>query len=273
MTEELDLKLDSGRVHAQRFGSPDAQLVLAVHGLSANMHAFDFLAPRLVDGRERQVVALDLRGRGRSDVTPAGTYGMESHAWDVLQAADRLGAERFDWIGWSMGALIGIVAAGLAPGRLRTLGLIDHAGDVDREAAQAVLTGLDRLDAEVADAADYVELMASRSPIRPFTDFWRNYYSYEFGLTSKAAAREDFDDILNHDWPRHWGSLTMPTTLVRCARPIGGGGFVVPETVAANFRAAVPRLDYAEVDADHFTVMTDDAAAAALGAGLDQAVA
>jgi pimeloyl-ACP methyl ester carboxylesterase len=272
VTEELDLRLDSGRVHAQRFGPPDAPLVLAVHGLSANMHAFDFLAPRLLDGRERQLVALDLRGRGGSDVTPAGTYGMESHAWDVLQAATLLGVERFDWIGWSMGALIGIVAANRAPGRLRTLGLIDHAGAMDREASQTVRAGLDRLDAAVPDAADYVELIASRSPIRPFTDFWREYYAYEFARTSKAACREDFDDVVLHDWPGLWRALTMPTTLVRCERPIAGG-FVVPETVAGDFRAAVPKLSYVEVDADHFTVMTDDAAAAALGAGIDQAVA
>jgi pimeloyl-ACP methyl ester carboxylesterase len=272
MTEELDLKLDSGRVHAQRFGAPDAPLVLAVHGLSANMHAYDFLAPRVLAGRERQLVALDLRGRGRSDVTPAGTYGMEAHARDVLQAATMLGAERFDWIGWSMGALIGILAAGLVPGRLRTLGLIDHAGGMDREAVQAVLAGLNRLDADVPDAAAYVELIASLSPISPFTDFWRAFYAYEFGLTSKAACREDFDDIPLHDWRALWGGLTMPTTLVRCERPIGGG-FVVPDAVARDLRAAVPTLSYAEVDADHFTVMTDDAAAAALGAGLDQVVA
>jgi hypothetical protein len=38
MAEEFDLDLASGRVHAQRFGEPDAPLVMAVHGLSANMH-------------------------------------------------------------------------------------------------------------------------------------------------------------------------------------------------------------------------------------------
>src|SRR5689334_13087521 len=74
VSEELDLQLDSGRLHAQRFGDPGAPLILAVHGLSANMHAFDRIAPQLVGGRERQLVALDLRGRGGSDLTPQGTY-------------------------------------------------------------------------------------------------------------------------------------------------------------------------------------------------------
>ena len=42
MAAEFDLDLASGRLHAQRFGEPDAPLVLAVHGLSANMHGFDW---------------------------------------------------------------------------------------------------------------------------------------------------------------------------------------------------------------------------------------
>lgn len=267
---ELDLELDSGRVHAQRFGPPDAPLILAVHGLSANMHAYDFLGPRMRG--ERQVVALDLRGRGRSDVTPPGTYGMRTHAADVLQAADLLGAERFDYVGWSMGALIGIMAASLAPGRLRSVALIDHAGGMDQSAVDAVLAGLSRLDLDAPDATAYVAHIRAVSPISPFTETWETYYAYEFGRTDKAACREDFDDIPSHDWPSLWGALAMPAVLVRCTRPLNGG-FVVPERVARDIDAAVPSLTVAEVDADHFTVMTDERAAAALAANLDQASA
>src|SRR5512141_2192461 len=111
MAVEFDLDLASGRLHAQRFGEPDAPLVLAVHGLSANMHGFDYLAPLLVADGERQVVAVDLRGRGGSESTAQGTDGLESHARDMFEAATVLGEEQFDWIGWSLGALIGIVAA------------------------------------------------------------------------------------------------------------------------------------------------------------------
>src|SRR5882762_6307934 len=102
---EFDLMLRSGRVHAQRFGPADAPLVLCVHGLSGNMHAFDYLAERIVRA-DRQVVAFDLRGRGRSEITPPGSYGLAAHARDALEVADQLGAERFDYVGWSLGALI-----------------------------------------------------------------------------------------------------------------------------------------------------------------------
>src|SRR5919197_6061780 len=90
-SEEFDLDLSRGVVHAQRWGPPDAPLVLCVHGLSANMHAFDFLAERLA-APARQVVAIDLHGRGRSARTPPGSYGLAAHAADVLEVADSLGA-------------------------------------------------------------------------------------------------------------------------------------------------------------------------------------
>lgn len=269
--QELDLALDSGRVHAQRFGPAGAPLILAVHGLSANMHAFDVLGPRLIAGRERQLVALDLRGRGRSDVTPPGTYGLRAHARDVLQAAERLGAEQFDWIGWSMGALIAIHAANMAPERLRTVGLIDHAGAMDEGAVEVVRAGLGRLDIEAPDAATYVARIEEISPLAPLSRHWRDYYAYEFGRTNKAACEEDLDDV-DYDWPALWPALTMPTTLVRCAVPLPGG-FIVPPAVARQIAATAPRLTVAEIDADHFTVMAHEDTAAALAANLDQASA
>src|SRR5919199_948487 len=137
---EFDIALSSGTVHAARWGAPDALLAFCVHGLSANLHGFDFLAERIA-GPERQVVAIDLRGRGRSEITPPGTYGLTAHAQDVLEAATALGADRFDLVGWSLGALIGITTAGLAAERLRTLTLIDHCGRADPAADAAVRQG------------------------------------------------------------------------------------------------------------------------------------
>ena len=139
MATEFDLDLASGRVHAQRFGEPDAPLVLAVHGLSANMHGFDYLAPILVAEGKRQVVAVDLRGRGGSASTAPGSYGLESHASDMFEVATLLGQDRFDWVGWSLGALIGILAAKREPQRIRRLGLIDHVVWLDDRAVAAVL--------------------------------------------------------------------------------------------------------------------------------------
>ena len=90
---------------------------------------------------------------------------------DMFEVATLLGRHTFDWVGWSLGALIGIVASGIEPGRIRRLGLIDHAGRSDESAVAAVIAGLNRLDLAVPTAEEYVTPVQAASPIRPFTDF------------------------------------------------------------------------------------------------------
>jgi len=107
---DVDVQLPSGRIRARRWGADGAPLLLCVHGLSANLCSFTDLAQRLA-GNDRQVVAIDLRGRGRSEVTPPGTYGLENHARDVLGVATALRAAEFDLVGWSLGALIVVAVA------------------------------------------------------------------------------------------------------------------------------------------------------------------
>jgi pimeloyl-ACP methyl ester carboxylesterase len=269
---ERDLALPSGRLRALERGPADGPLVLCVHGLSANARAFDGFADRLAAAGTR-VVALDLRGRGHSDVTAPGSYGLAAHAADLLDAADLLGAERFTVVGWSMGALIGLVLAGRAPGRLDGLALIDHAGAMDAEAVDAVRRGLARLDAVVDAPEDYVAAIRAASPVEHWGPFWDAFYRYELAqrddgrwapLTDAAACREDLDETVAHDWPRLWRHVPDATVLVRCARPLNGG-FIVPEPVRDAFAGAVPSARVVDVDANHFDVMTDETALAAVG--------
>jgi pimeloyl-ACP methyl ester carboxylesterase len=261
---ELDLPLRSGTVHAQRFGPPAAPLTLCVHGLSANMHAFDYLAERIA-GEDRQLVAFDLRGRGRSETTPPGSYGLTAHARDALEVADRLGAERFDLVGWSLGALIGLTAAGMAGERLRTLTLIDHCGTVDPTAYAVVRAALNRLDAVVADPADYLGAIRDAGLVTPWNEYWERVYRYELGerdgrfrpATDKAACTEDLDKASTGEVVASWVKLDMPTLLLRATVPFGGG-LVISEADVAAFRRAAPAARIVEVDRNHFGIMTDD---------------
>ena len=101
--------------------------MLCVPGISANLCGFDRLAERLA-GDTLQLVAIDMRGRGRSQVTGAGTYGWRNHARDVLGVADAVGASSFAVIGQSSGAAIAMTCAQLAPSRAERLVLVDLAG-------------------------------------------------------------------------------------------------------------------------------------------------
>ena len=139
--EDCDIPVASGTLRVRRWGAADAPAVVCVPGLSANLCGFDRLAERLA-GDTLQLVAIDLRGRGRSEVTGAGTYGWRSHARDVLGIADAVGAPSFAVIGQSSGAAIAMTCAQLAPSRVGRLVLVDLAGSPDERSGVPVVASI-----------------------------------------------------------------------------------------------------------------------------------
>ena len=84
--------------------------VVCVHGLTRNGRDFDLLAAALA--ADRKVVCPDIVGRGRSGwlVDPAG-YGYAQYCADMTSLIARLGCEAIDWVGTSMGGLMGVMLA------------------------------------------------------------------------------------------------------------------------------------------------------------------
>src|SRR5947209_8593452 len=99
---ELDLEVSGGRLGAFRLGAerPDAPLVIAVHGITANSRAWLPVARAL--GAEANVVAFDLRGRGASNALPP-PHGIAAHTADLLAVLDHLEAGRVVLAGHSLG--------------------------------------------------------------------------------------------------------------------------------------------------------------------------
>jgi pimeloyl-ACP methyl ester carboxylesterase len=273
-TAEFDLRLPSGRLHAQRFGPAGAPAALAIHGLSANMHGFDVIGRKLADSG-LQLVAFDLRGRGQSDVTEPGTYGLAAHARDIVAVADAFELERFAVIGWSLGALIGMHVARIAGPRLTHFVLVDHAGHPDAAAVETIRAGLDRLDAVAPSEEAYLGAIRAAGLATPWDDHWERYYRYELRAadggftprTSKAAALEDLDKAGREFERDLWSAITMPALLVRATVPLPGG-LIVPDDEARAIRAAVPQLELIEIDRNHYGVVTSPVATAAIAAFL-----
>jgi pimeloyl-ACP methyl ester carboxylesterase len=266
------LDLPRGHLAACAFGDADAPLVVSVPGLSSNQRSFDLMAPRLAAGGHR-AVALDLRGRGRSDVTAPGTYGWEAHARDVLDAASALGAQSFDVVGHSMGGLVAMTMATLAGERLRRVVLIDIAGRPDADSVGPIFKGVERLSVEWPTAEAYLDGLRATGVIQPWTDFWSNHYLYELrdtdtgviSRTDRAAVLEDGAYGSGRDIGDTWPHLRMPVLLVRAAAPVLPGlGHLVPAAERDRFLAAVPTARCVEVDANHYGVVAHPDCAAAI---------
>ena len=94
-------------------GAP--HVVLCVHGLSRQGRDFDVLARVLCERAQApiRVVCPDVAGRGRSDwlKDPMG-YQVPNYAADMLALLHALQPQTLDWVGTSMGGLIGMVVCG-----------------------------------------------------------------------------------------------------------------------------------------------------------------
>ena len=86
-------------------------VIVCVHGLSRQGRDFDVLAQALVDrsGGTVRVVCPDVVGRGESDwrADPA-LYQVPTYAADLLALLAHLKPTTLDWVGTSMGGLIGM---------------------------------------------------------------------------------------------------------------------------------------------------------------------
>lgn len=151
-----------------QWGKPDsAHVVLCVHGLTRQGRDFDVLAQALCRaathiGKDIRVVCPDVVGRGKSDwlKDPMG-YQIPHYAADMLALLAQLNASTLDWVGTSMGGLIGMVVAGApeAPpfAKVRRLVLNDVGPVIEWPALQRIgqylgHTGVFESEQQAADA-------------------------------------------------------------------------------------------------------------------------
>ncbi|MYD76497.1 MAG: alpha/beta hydrolase [Gammaproteobacteria bacterium] len=82
-------------------------VVVCAHGLTRNGRDFDFLAKRLA--KSCRVICPDYPGRGQSpNLTDPQYYAIEQYAKDSQAMVSTLKYEQLDWVGTSMGGLIGM---------------------------------------------------------------------------------------------------------------------------------------------------------------------
>jgi pimeloyl-ACP methyl ester carboxylesterase len=103
----------------------DKKPIVCVHGLTRQGRDFDHLAERLV-AAERRVICPDLPGRGRSSwISNPDHYALPQYCADMNALIARLGVAEVDWVGTSLGGLIGMIMAGVPGSIVRKLVIND----------------------------------------------------------------------------------------------------------------------------------------------------
>lgn len=149
--------------------------IICVHGLTRNRHDFDALASYLSQ-QERHIFCPDIVGRGDSDwFKNPEYYTFQQYMSDVSMLIARTGAKKVDFIGTSMGGLIGMMLAALPNSPIARLVLNDIGPIVP-------IQGLRRL-------ASYTSHRMKFSSIDEAKAYYKNIYA-DFGNLSEAQWYE-----------------------------------------------------------------------------------
>ncbi len=257
--------LSPGGFHSMAYrewGDPNAaRVVICVHGLTRNSRDFDALAGALAEAGCR-VVCPDVVGRGDSGwlADPAG-YGLPQYLADMTVLLARLEVAAVDWVGTSMGGLIGMMMAAQpaspqSGGPLRRLVLNDVGPFLPKAALERIAgyVGRDPRFADLAAAEAYVRDV--HGGFGALDDHqWRHLAEtnvvaaegeedgalrlrYDPGIGAGFRARPVEDVDLWAVWDR----IAAPSLVLRGA----DSGLLLPETAAEMTRRG-PRAEVVEI--------------------------
>ncbi|RIJ21635.1 alpha/beta hydrolase [Henriciella barbarensis] len=183
---------------AKSYGPEDAPLsVLCMHGLTRNHKDFEPMIERL--GDRYRFIAVDVRGRGQSDwTTNPDTYSPQIYAQDMFALADQLQLSRMALIGTSMGGLMAMIMAKVAPERVSGM-VLNDVGPVVNPA------GLARIAAYSQDPKPVPTWQAAAEKVKAaqadaFPDFtgkdWMAFAKRTWREQEDGSVRADYDPAI-----------------------------------------------------------------------------
>jgi len=215
------------RVAYTEWGPPESErVVLCVHGLTRNSRDFDFLARRLAAAGMR-VVAPDLPGRGRSEWIPnAADYTTPLYLAATAAVIARLGVEKVDWVGTSLGGHVGMELAALPGAPIRRLVLNDFGARVASAALQRI-GGYLRIRRRFASIDELEKhLRTIHDTFGQLTDpQWKHLATHSAVKTEEGDYRQHFDPAIGRmfSWPMMvdialwhvWEKVSCPVLILR----------------------------------------------------------
>lgn len=158
------------RMQYAEWGDPrNDRVLLCVYGLTRNGRDFEHFAEQLQD--VYRVVCPGLPGRGASEWLPdPADYDFRVYAVDIAVLIARLNVTQLDWLGTSMGGLLGMLVAAAPASPVRRV-VVNDIGPVVPEAALARIGGYAGREGHFADmqsAEEYVR--ATYAPFGRLTD-------------------------------------------------------------------------------------------------------
>jgi pimeloyl-ACP methyl ester carboxylesterase len=240
------------------------RVAICVHGLGRNGRDFDVVAEALAP--THRVLAVDMPGRGMSDrLEDPDDYVFPTYLTTLTALIARSGASEVDWIGTSMGGLLGIVMAAQPKSPIRRLVVNDVGPQLEAAALARIGTyiGQDPTFATFAEIEAYLRQISA--PFGPLDDAQWHYITQtnvrerpdgRWGLAYDPGIAVPFRNAPAPPdlWPL-WDAIRCPVLVLR-----GAQSDLLSATVAAEMTARGPRPRVIEFDGvGHAPMLLDPA--------------
>lgn len=251
--------------------------LLCLPGLTRNARDFAELAERY--SPRFRVLVLEFRGRGLSEYDPVpARYIPPTYAFDVIELLDQLTVEQAIFVGTSLGGLVTMAIAALAPDRIAAAILNDIGPDIDD-------SGVDRIKSYVGSGTRFNSWDEAAETIARNTQAFENYTHDDWVRMARRNCREDNGEVVfDYDqaialpfntagptpqvdmWPLFAALAQKPLLVIR-----GAKSDLLSADTLAKMHAAAPAMKSALVaGVGHAPDLTEPEAVAAIDAFLDE---
>jgi sigma-B regulation protein RsbQ len=225
-------------------GRPDGRPMLFAHGFGCDQHMWRFVAPAFAE--DHRVVLFDHVGAGASDATaydPDRYRSLEGYARDVLEICAALDLHDVVFVGHSVSAMIGVLAAIEEPERFAHLVLVgpsprylDDDGYLGGFAREDIDELLDSLDSNYLGWSSAMAPVIMGNADRPELG---EELTASFCRTDPAIARQFARVTFLSDNRADLARVRTPALVLQSSADA-----IAPQAVGEYVAAQLPRSDY-----------------------------
>ena len=240
--------------------------VLCVHGLTANLICFSGIAEGIQSAH--RVLAMDLRGRGRSD-RPAVGYSLDRHCRDIKGVLADLKLERVNLMGHSLGAYISLAFAAQYPELVSRLVLVDGGATLTPEQWVEVGAGIkpavDRLGVVFPNPEVYLEPQKGSKSFQPWNELAEAYFRYDMeetegGVCSSVRPENIAEErayLANVNPDEFYPKVKCPVLILRATEGmLGPRQLLLPVDAAQRMASLLARAEIKELPGtDHYSIV------------------
>ncbi|MFI6564351.1 alpha/beta fold hydrolase [Streptomyces sp. NPDC050534] len=230
-------------------GDPQGPTVVLAHGFGCDQNMWRLTVPALAE--DHRVVLFDHVGSGRSDASafsPERYSSLDGYARDVVEVCEALDLREAVFVGHSVSAMIGLLAADMAPDRIGALVMIAPSPRyIDDDGYRGGFSAEDIDELLGSLESNYLGWSAAMAPVimrnaeRPeLGDELTNSFCATDPDMARVFARTTFlsdsrDDLKN---------VRVPTLVLDCTHDV-----IAPREVGAFVHEAIPGSTLVTLDA------------------------